>query len=175
MPLSLQHQWQRTSRHTLQIGSHLCRSLPLRAHHQDVATGSSTSGAPPKVENRTTTLKALIQVSQPPLRGELGRYTSNMESLLQPIALRPTPQHHSRPMLLWHGPHLLSPPTTRLPAADAAVGTPLQSHHRRHPVPGVHHRTRKHKPAVPLPTGNWPGTLRTHPIRRKPQHTRLHR
>jgi len=46
----------------------------------------------------------------------------------------------------------------RLPAADTAAGTPLQSHHRRHPVPGVHHCTRKHKPAAPLPMGNWPGT-----------------
>jgi len=62
-------------------------------------------------------------------------------SLLQPITLRPTPQHHSRPMPLWHRPFLLSPPTTRLPAADATADTPLQSHHRRHSVPGIHHRT----------------------------------
>ena len=132
------------------------------------------SGAPPTVENITTTLEALIQVFQPPPRDGLGQHMSNMESLLQPIALQPTPQHHSRPMPLRHGPHLLSPPTARLPTADTAAGTPLQSYHRRHPVPGVHHRTRKHKPATPLPTDNWPGTLCTHPIRRKPQHTRLH-
>ena len=77
-------------------------------------------------------------------------------------------------MPLWHGPHLLSPPTTRLPAADAAAGTPLQSHQRRHSVPGVYHRTQKRKPTAPHPMGNWHGTLRTHPIRWKTQHTRLH-
>ena len=60
------------------------------------------SGAPPTVENRTTTLKALIQVSQPSSWGELGRYTSNMESFLQPITLRATPQHQRRLMPLLH-------------------------------------------------------------------------
>jgi len=52
-----------------------------------------------------------------------------------------------------------------MPAADTAAGTPLQSHHRRHSIRRVHHRTRKHQPAVPLPTGNSRGTCHAHLIR----------